>query len=601
MARRVRAVKTVRHLALIVFFLGLAALEIAHGIFRLNTLREGHRGKLLEGIEREHEDLVRALRTRLAQEREHASYLARTPVVAELLTAPPPAAEARRRLESLLLPYLVSFRGIDRVRVLDAEGRERFRCERMGQGVGALPEALLEREPDVAMLRLAQSLGPGDVALSSLDFDQERVEVPESDRQVIQYLANIQSGGSRVGVLVLTAYASGILNAVRQFAPLAGVSALLVDGEGRYLANADRSREAGNRAAGDLQRDFSGAADAILAGSPEAAGPSFVLRSQPVSEAPSWRLVAVVPETALEAASGHLRGEYAWVIGSMLAITLVLAAAGAFFVRLSARELRLREAERHKELERQLQTSERLGSLGLLTAGVAHEINNPLEGIGNYLALLERDGLAEEKRKRYIELIRYGFQRIRDIVRDLSAFARPGVSGGEADLAAVAAGALKMAAYSKELKEVEVELAGLDEPVVVPGDARRLEQVFINLLLNAGRAMGGKGSVRIESRRATAESGAPLVEVTVDDTGPGVPPAILDKIFDPFFTTSDGTGLGLSISYGIVRAHGGSISAQNRPEGGARFTVRLPAAMREVASTLRAAPSGGPRRARMAK
>jgi signal transduction histidine kinase len=298
-----------------------------------------------------------------------------------------------------------------------------------------------------------------------------------------------------------------------------------------------------------------------------------------VCDAPLWRLVTVIPETSIEAASSNLRAEYGWVIGSMAAITVVLAAAGAFFVRLSLRELRLREAERQKELERQLQVSERLGSLGLLTAGVAHEINNPLEGIGNYLALLEREPLAPEKRQRYIEHVRYGFNRIRDLVRDLSSFARPAVPSGSADLSQVVSQALKMVAYARELKEVRVERRGLDHPVVVPGDPGRLEQVFINLFLNAGRAMGGHGSLILEAREVPrADADRPEVEVSVEDSGPGIPVEILSKLFDPFFTTTEGTGLGLSISYGIVKAHGGSLAAGNRPEGGARFTLRLPGA-----------------------
>jgi signal transduction histidine kinase len=112
----------------------------------------------------------------------------------------------------------------------------------------------------------------------------------------------------------------------------------------------------------------------------------------------------------------------------------------------------------------------------------------------------------------------------------------------------------------------------------VPGDGRRLEQVFINLLLNAGKAMQGNGSITITAAATSSTQGGPETEITVEDSGPGIPEKDLPRIFDPFFTTGDGTGLGLSISYGILRAHGGSIVAENRAEGGARFTLRLPAA-----------------------
>lgn len=233
-------------------------------------------------------------------------------------------------------------------------------------------------------------------------------------------------------------------------------------------------------------------------------------------------------------------------------------------------EVTLRDLTRQKELERQLSLHERMGSLGLLTASVAHEINNPLEGIANYLSLAEREGVDDEKRARYFEQIRIGFDRIRDLTRDLLRFARPEASSGSADLVQVVDRSVSMAAYAKQCAELSFERVGLDEPVLVVGDPARLEQVVINLLLNAGQASGGRGRVTIEA--ASSEDG---VELTVADEGPGIAEADLGRVFDPFFTTSGGTGLGLSIVYGIVQAHGGELRAANRPGGGAAFTVRL--------------------------
>jgi PAS domain S-box-containing protein len=239
-------------------------------------------------------------------------------------------------------------------------------------------------------------------------------------------------------------------------------------------------------------------------------------------------------------------------------------------------QVSLRDLTRQKEMERQLQIHERLSSIGLLTAGVAHEINNPLEGIGNYLKLLEREDADPGARKRHLEQVRHGFSRIREIVRDLLRFARPASSDGEADLAQVVERAHKLSAYSELLKGVEVAVAGLDRPLRVVGDAGRLEQVVFNLLLNAATAMKSKGRIAIAARQVRDERGSSHVELSVEDDGPGIPPADLDRIFDPFFTTTHGTGLGLSVSYGIVRAHGGTLTAENRAEGGARFVIRLP-------------------------
>lgn len=237
----------------------------------------------------------------------------------------------------------------------------------------------------------------------------------------------------------------------------------------------------------------------------------------------------------------------------------------------------LRDLTPQKEMERQLQIRERLSSIGLLTAGVAHEINNPLEGIGNYLSLLERGAATDDARKHHLEMVRHGFARIRDIVRDLLRFARPAVGQGEADLAQVVDRALKLVAYSETFRQVTVERVGLSAPLLVVGDPGRLEQVVFNLLLNAATAMQSMGSIAIRARRVrNAQSQAEEVELAVEDSGPGIAPADLDRIFDPFFTSTSGTGLGLAVSYGIVRAHGGTITAENRASGGACFAIRLP-------------------------
>ncbi|HVS11737.1 MAG TPA: ATP-binding protein, partial [Planctomycetota bacterium] len=254
-------------------------------------------------------------------------------------------------------------------------------------------------------------------------------------------------------------------------------------------------------------------------------------------------------------------------------------------------QVSLRDRTREKEIEQVLAIHARLSSVGLLTAGVAHEINNPLEAIANYLKLLERADAPEEDRRRWLEMVEHCFGRIREIVRDLLRFARPSAELGEADLARVVERARKLAGYSEKLKEVEVLAEGLDQPLWVVGDAGRLEQVVFNLLLNAGEAMQHRGRIRI---RADRPGGDGALELSVRDQGPGIPAEVLDRIFDPFFTTTRGTGLGLAVSYGIVQAHGGTLSARNDPAGGAVFTLSLPwtrARVRSEGGAVRSASS----------
>lgn len=238
----------------------------------------------------------------------------------------------------------------------------------------------------------------------------------------------------------------------------------------------------------------------------------------------------------------------------------------------------LRDVSAQQDMERELQLRKRLSSLGLLTTGVAHEINNPLEGIGNYLSLLSREQIDDESRQRWVAEVSHGFERIRDLVRNLLLFARPEQASGPVDLSRTVNRALAATSSTRRMSGVTVERHGLETPIFVAGEAGRLEQVLINLLLNAGSALEGGGVVRVTAERGASSDGAEEVTVVVEDDGPGVAPDVRDRIFDPFFSTGEGTGMGLAVSYGIVQAHGGSIALDDSALGGARFTIRLPAA-----------------------
>lgn len=237
-------------------------------------------------------------------------------------------------------------------------------------------------------------------------------------------------------------------------------------------------------------------------------------------------------------------------------------------------------AERTRQLERtraQLVQSEKLAALGELVAGVAHELNNPLTSVIGYAQLLESGELGPEEAQRAIRIVLQEADRARRIVQNLLTFARQRTyERGPVDINTALEQTVALRRY--ELERVGVEFALDLSPDLPPieGDLFQLQQVFLNLINNAAQAMAGNRG-RIEIRTGLRDG---HVVIEVADTGPGIPPEHLHRIFDPFFTTKEvgqGTGLGLSISYGIVREHGGEIYAENRPEGGARFTIKLPA------------------------
>ena len=609
------------NIALISFFAGLAALEIAHGASRLAAVREHRAEELRDAARTAHRALAVDLRAALGAERRHAVYLAKSPaarrasvsfaatptsrragdLAAGATAGSDPAADARstsdaaartrqgedrRALETQLLAYLAAFEGFDAVRLFDARGAELVHVRRIGGGVGAIPVGLLAAIPDAETADVLAATPPADGALGGFAYDAARVEVPEVDRQVAHYVARSEAGA----VLMLTVYVSPTLNRVRRFSPAPGASALLVDGAGRYLAAADRERERNGSREGVFSRDFPESASILAAVETEAPTAQGLALATSVLDAPPLRLVTTLPDAALEAAAAEaVQGEYARIVAGTVAVTAVLVGAMFFFLRLAARasrlretELELRESERRRALEQRLASAERLSSLGLLTAGVAHEINNPLEGIGNYLALLDRSGDDPEKRRRYLDAVRHGFDRIRNLVRDLLNFGRPGVAAGSCDAGRAVARALDLARLGKDGKGIEFRAEGFSEPTPVACDAGRLEQVFLNLFLNAAKALKGagkdSGTVVVRAAAVRGEDGRPGFDLIVEDDGPGISAEHLPRIFDPFFTTGGGSGLGLAVTHGIIRAHGGNVTAENRAEGGARFTVRLPAA-----------------------
>jgi signal transduction histidine kinase len=231
-------------------------------------------------------------------------------------------------------------------------------------------------------------------------------------------------------------------------------------------------------------------------------------------------------------------------------------------------------------LEEQLQISEKMASIGLLAAGVAHEVNTPLTGISSFTQMLLEKADPTDPRTMLLEKIERQTFRAAKIVNGLLTLSRPGTPGGDrtlVDLNAVVTDVFSLLEHQFAVGKIRVRRELSPVPVTVLGIEHQLQQVFLNLFLNARDAMPSGGWLTVLTR---VEGDQALAEIA--DTGSGIPPEHLARIYDPFFTTKAigrGTGLGLSISYGIVREHDGAIRCDSTVGQGTRFALSLPIAV----------------------
>lgn len=231
------------------------------------------------------------------------------------------------------------------------------------------------------------------------------------------------------------------------------------------------------------------------------------------------------------------------------------------------------------QMEEQLRISEKMASLGLLAAGVAHEVNTPLTGISSYTQMLLENADPADPRTPMLEKIEKQTFRAARIVNGLLNLSRPNAAEQSertvVDLNVVIADVLSLLEHQFEKGSVKVRRELSPEPVLVIGFEFKLQQVFLNLFLNARDAMASGGWLTIATRADGRE-----VVAEVADTGNGIAPEHLARIYDPFFTTKamgQGTGLGLSITYGIVREHEATIQCDSTPGAGTRFEIRFAA------------------------
>ena len=239
-----------------------------------------------------------------------------------------------------------------------------------------------------------------------------------------------------------------------------------------------------------------------------------------------------------------------------------------------------RDITSQRQIESRLFHSERLAALGQMVSGVAHELNNALTSIFGYAQLVQKRTRGFEWEAEARHILEEG-ERARRIARNLLLFAR-GSKGERApvNLNEVVERTLEIRAYELRLENIRVELDLEERLPEAIADAAQIQQALLNLIVNAEQAIRQakeSGHIWIRTRQVPEDR----IALEVADDGPGVPPEVILRIFDPFFTTKPagvGTGLGLSILYGIVHQHGGEVSVENRPGGGAVFTVELPSA-----------------------
>jgi two-component system NtrC family sensor kinase len=236
-----------------------------------------------------------------------------------------------------------------------------------------------------------------------------------------------------------------------------------------------------------------------------------------------------------------------------------------------------RDITERMKMEQQLMLTDRLASIGQLAAGIAHELNNPLTSvIGFSDLLLERDLPADVKGD--LETVNQEARRATNIVKGLLAFAREQrIEKALEDINSIIQGVLQLRFYEQRVSNIEVATRFDPDLPEVMGNGAQLQQVFINIIINAEQAMletHDRGKLTI-----VTEQVGDMVRASITDDGPGISPDNMKKLFHPFFTTrgvGKGTGLGLSICHGIVTEHGGKIYAQSELGKGATFAVELP-------------------------
>ncbi len=232
------------------------------------------------------------------------------------------------------------------------------------------------------------------------------------------------------------------------------------------------------------------------------------------------------------------------------------------------------DIEQLQTLNEQLARAERLAAMGTLAAGVAHEVNNPLASISSLVQMMKSSANPDDRQK--LDIISEQIQRITRVTKDLTDFSRiRPAARSKIEINSVVESAIRLASFDTGFHQLELKREYADDLPEFTADADQLQQVFLNLFLNARDAMPEGGSLDVKTFRNQNE-----ISVSIKDSGPGIEESVRKQLFDPFFTTKPagkGTGLGLAVCYGIITAHDGRIDVESNNGSGTNFTVTLPA------------------------
>jgi signal transduction histidine kinase len=489
----------------------------AAGLWSIAGAQQDASEEASRSLRLEAEARARALEARLAATRSDLAFLAGSPSLTQLIDGGGRGADGlRREAEAALLLFLRAHEEVTRLAV---------------NGPGGKPLVLAGRRGGVPVLWVAAS--------------PTGAEGPAVAPGRVRVATVVPLGGAEHGPGLEAEVQASVLSD----------GCKLWDASRRRLAGEDRAEK------GEL-----------LAGSATLAADGW--------SAPSpWRLVCERRRDSAVAIAQPVAARYRTTVALNLGAMALAALLGLLAVREVSKRERLeahaREEARVRDLERQLFHAERLTSVGRLAAGIAHEINNPLEGMANYLSLA-REALARgdtEAALRRLDGVRQGLERAALIVRQVLSHADPSKEPPRpVDLTSLLAETTEFVRSRQEFARIRFETRFAEAPLLVDGSPVMLGQVALNLIVNACEAQPAGGEVVVSAAREASQA-----RVEVADRGPGIGPADRARIFEPFFSTKSSTGLGLSICHSIVERHGGRLEALAREGGGAVLRMTLPA------------------------